>query len=212
VTVTLASDRLIQPETSVTSENGTFRFAELPIGVYGVTFELAGFRKLIREDVVVDAGATIPVVVQLDLASVSETVVVSGESPMVDVRQTGTPQSFNQDRLENIPTARDPWVLLEQTPGVLVNMQNVGGNQSGNQSGHTSRGARTDQNTWNYDGVDITYLGASTGASSTYYDFGAFEEMNVATSGQNPRLQTAGNAVSIVIKQATNVFQGQAAV
>ena len=76
-----------------------------------------------------------PVIVGLELSSIEETVVVSGESPVIDVRQTGTPQTFDQNRLENIPTARDPWVLLEQTPGVLVNVQNVGGNQSGNQSG-----------------------------------------------------------------------------
>ena len=211
VSVILSSDRLIQKETATTSENGTFRFAELPIGTYQVRFELTGFQTLIREDVVVDAGATMPVMVQLELSSVSETVVVSGESPVVDIRQTGTPQSFNQDRLENIPTARDPWVLLEQTPGVLVNLQNVGGNESGNQSGHVSRGARMDQNTWTYDGVDITDL-AATGFSIGYYDFGAFQEMNVATSGQNPRLQTPGNTVSIVIKQATDAFQGQVAV
>jgi hypothetical protein len=211
VTVTLNSDHLILPDTTTTSENGTFRFAELPIGTYQVVFELTGFPTPLGEDVIVEAGATIPVMVQLDLSSVSETGVVSGESPMVDVRQTGTAQSFNQDRLENIPTARDPWVLLEQTPGVLVNMQNVGGTLSGRQSQHSGRGARPDQNTWNYDGADITDL-AGTGGSPMYYDFGAFQEMSVATSGQDPRLQTPGNTVSIVVKQATDVFQSQAAV
>jgi hypothetical protein len=59
--------------------------------------------------------------------------------------------------------------------------------------------------------VDITDL-AATGWSSDYYDFGAFQEMNVATSGQDPRLQTPGNTVSIVVKQATDNFRGQAAV
>jgi hypothetical protein len=211
VTVTLASDRLIQPETTLTSENGTYRFAELPIGTYELTFELAGFNTLVRRDIILDAGATMPVIVGLELSSIEETVVVSGESPVVDVRQTGTPQTFNQDRLENIPTARDPWVLLEQTPGVLVNQQNVGGNESGSQSGHMGRGSLGSQNSWNYDGVDTTDL-AATGYSSTYYDFGAFQELNITTSGQNPRLQTPGNAVSIVVKQATNTFRGQAAV
>ena len=208
VTITLSSDRLIQPETTATSENGTYRFAELPIGTYELRFELAGFNTLIRQDIILDAGITIPVSIQLQLSSVAETILVTGESPVVDVRHTGTAQSFNQERLENIPTARDPWVLLEQTPGVLVNQQNVGGNQSGSQSGNTSRGAFVYQNTWNYDGVDITDLNA-TGFSPGYYDFGAFQELNITTSGQNPRLQTPGNTVSIIVKQAANVFQGQ---
>ena len=102
-----------------------------------------------------------------------------------------------------------PGVLLEQTPGVLVTTQNVGGNTSGQQSGHLSRGAKMNQNTWNYDGVEITDLNA-TGASPLYYDFGAFQEVNITTTGQSTRLQTPGNAINIVIKQATNTFQGQA--
>lgn len=213
VTVTLSSSHLIQPEITSTSQTGTYRFAELPIGTYHLTFELDGFKTFIREDVVLDAGATIPVIVQLELASVAETIVVSGESPVVDIRQTGTPQSFNEDRLENIPTARDPWVLLEQTPGVLVSQQNVGGNKSGTQSLHLGRGALYSQNTYNYDGVDITDLGSgATGASPIYYDFGTFQELNIVTSGQNPRLQTPGNAVNIVVKQPTDVFRGQGAV
>lgn len=108
VEVTLSSDRLIQDETAFSSENGTCRFAELPIGAYTLTFELAGFQTLIRRGIVLTAGATVPVIVELQLASVAETVSVSGESPAVDIRQTGTPQSFNQDRLEKVPSARDP--------------------------------------------------------------------------------------------------------
>jgi len=52
------------------------------------------------------------------------------------------PQSLNQDRLENIPSASDPCVFLQQIPGVLVDKQNVVGNESGDESGHLSREAR----------------------------------------------------------------------
>ncbi len=59
--------------------------------------------------------------------------------------------------------------------------------------------------------MDITDWNA-TGFSPMYYDYGAFQELNITTSGQNPRLQTPGNAVNILIKQATNVFRGQGSV
>ena len=210
VSVTISSNKLLQPQTGVSAESGAFRFSELPIGTYTVTFELAGFQKLVRENIIVAAGQNVQVNLQLSLSQVAETVTVSGESPTVDVRQTGIPESFNRDRLENIPTARDPWVILEQTPGMVMDRQNVGGNESGQQSTFVNRGTDFSQNTWNYDGINITDNGA-TGATPMYFDFGSFEEINVTTGGQDPNLQTAGTAINFIIKQGTNALKGQAA-
>ncbi len=178
---------------------------------YELTFQLNGFRTLVRKDIILKAGATVPVLVTLELSPIAETVIVSGESPTMDVRQTGTPESFDEDRLENLPTARDPWVIAKQAPGVLAATENVGGNESGNQYSLVSRGAFPSQNTWTYDGVDVTDVQIGSGASLTYFDFGVIEEVNVTTSGQNPRLQTPGNSVNILVKQATNAFHGQGA-
>ena len=61
----------------------------------------------------------------------SEQVVVTGEAPVVDTKKTSTSSAFSQDYLKNVPTARDPWVILDQTPGVDVDRINVGGNQRG---------------------------------------------------------------------------------
>ena len=59
--------------------------------------------------------------------------------------------------------------------------------------------------------VAKSHMQVGSGASLTYYDFGAMQEVNVTTSGQNPRLQTPGNSVNILVKQATNRFRGQGA-
>ena len=111
---------------------------------------------MVRQDLILNAGATVTVNVQLGLAQVAEVITVSGESPVVDVRETGIPQSFDRARLENIPSARDPWVVIEQTPGMVMDRQNVGGNESGQQSTFVTRGTSFTQNIWNYDGVNIT--------------------------------------------------------
>ena len=98
-----------------------------------------------------------------------ETVTVTGASPIVDTRETGTKSSFDLETMQNIPSARDPWVMLEKTPGIIMDRANVGGNQSGQQAGYISRGASTGNNKWSIDGVDITDM-AATGSSPIYYD------------------------------------------
>jgi hypothetical protein len=208
VTVTIESPQLLQPQTAITTETGAFRFAELPVGTYNIRFELQGFRPVVREGVQLTAGMTATINPELQLGAISETVTVTGESPIVDVREFGTTYSFDDDRLEGLPTARDPWVILETTPGIVVDRQNIGGNESGQQSNWFSRGTDFSQNSWYYDGVNITDM-AAVGASPMYYDFSAFEEINISTGGEETRQQTAGTQISFVIKQGTNDLAGR---
>jgi len=208
-TISIDSDVLLASRTAVTSASGSYRFAELPIGTYSVTCEMPSFQTLIYEGIILNAGLTQTINFELGLAGVAETVTVSSESPVVDVRETGIPETFDRDRLESIPTARDPWVILEQSPGMMMDRQNVGGNESGQQSTFINRGTDFSQNTWVYDGVNITDHGAA-GATPMYFDFNAFEEISVTTGGQDPSQQTSGTGINFVIKQGTNQYKGQA--
>ena len=63
-----------------------------------------------------------------------------------------------------------------------MDRQNVGGSASGQQSNFVARGAAMAQQKWNLDGVDITDMSA-TGGSPVYFDFDAFEEMQISTGG-----------------------------
>jgi hypothetical protein len=206
-TVTVAGPALIQPRVAVTSETGTYRVPELPIGTYSVTFELAGFRSLSLQDIRVTIGFRAQVNGALELSTVQETVTVTGASPLVDTRETGTKSTFDLETLQNIPSARDPWVMLERTPGIFMDRANVGGNQSGQQSGYISRGATSTNNKWSIDGVDITDM-AATGASPIYYDFDMLEEMQVTTGGADASQQTGGVGINLVTKSGTDRFKG----
>ena len=206
-TVTVAGPGLIQPRVSVTSETGSYRAPELPIGTYSVTFELPGFRSMVMQDIRVTIGFRAQVNGALELSSVQETVTVTGESPIVDTRETGTSTTFNLETMRDIPSARDPWVMLERTPGITMDRANVGGNQSGQQSGYISRGASTGNNKWSIDGVDITDM-AATGASPIYYDFDMLEEMQVSTGGADVTQQTGGVGINLVTKSGTDRFKG----
>ena len=117
VTITIqGSDRTL---TAVTDEAGQFRFLNQPPGSYTVTIELTGFSKVVREGIVVAVGRETTLPISLKLASVAETITVTGETPIVDTKQTGTSTNFTTDELTKIPTSRDPFALMRSVPGVL---------------------------------------------------------------------------------------------
>src|SRR3954468_7143696 len=161
VSVTLTGPSLVQPQTATTSESGSFQFPRLNVGTYNVKFELAGFKTVIKEKIEVTVVFSANVSTQLGVSSVQETVTVTGESPIVDTKQTGTKQTFTLEQLQSIPSARDPWVILHPTAGIIMNGENIGGNMSGQQSNFVSRGANPTNTKWSLDGVDITDMNAT---------------------------------------------------
>src|SRR5687767_12891082 len=88
VTVTATSPALLGQQTTVTSETGNYRFPAVPPGTYTVAYELAGFNTVKREGISITLGFTANVNVELALASLQETVTVTGESPVIDTSAT----------------------------------------------------------------------------------------------------------------------------
>jgi len=207
VTVTVTGPVLLQPLTAVTGETGTFQFPRIEIGTYSVKFELAGFKTVVNQGIQVTVGFSAAVNAQMPISTVQETITVTGESPIVDTKNTGTKQTFTNELLQSIPSARDPWVILQQTAGIAMDRENVGGNMSGQQSNYVSRGGSPTNNKWSLDGVDITDM-AATGASPSYYDFDAFEEMTITTGGVDVTQQTGGVGINLVTKSGSDKFRG----
>ncbi|MEK6373958.1 MAG: carboxypeptidase regulatory-like domain-containing protein [Acidobacteriota bacterium] len=204
VTVTMTG--MGAPQTAVTDGQGNFRFLNLSPGTYTLKAELAGYGSAIRAGVGVRVAQSADVTLTLN-PSVSESITVTAEAPLLDIRKTGTGTSVAKVELEKIPTSRDPWTVLQSVPSVMVDRINVGGTQSGQQSNYIAKGALGRDNSWNVDGVNITDMGA-TGSSPTYYDFDSFEEMQVTTGGSDPRIQTPGVQLNMVTKRGTNDFRG----
>src|SRR5688572_11951882 len=86
VTVSLTSPAIQGSRSAVTDETGSYRFNLLPPGTYTVNYELPGFKTLIREGIIVQGSRTVTLPVVLEVATVAETVTVTGESPVVDVQ------------------------------------------------------------------------------------------------------------------------------
>src|SRR5687767_6473334 len=208
-TVTLTSPALITPQTTGTAASGSYRFPNLPIGIYTVTFELGGFKRVVRTEVRIQAGFNAEVNARLELSSVEETVTVTGESPIVDARSNTLGTNFGAELLEAIPSARDPWVILEQTPGMVMSVQNVGGNISGQQASFGAHGSTSNQQ-WNLDGATITDMASSS--SPGYFDFDSFEEIQITTAGGDASQEASGVAINFVTKSGSNRFKGSSRV
>ncbi len=196
------------PRTQFTGPQGQFRFLGLSPGSYELTASLEGFSTVEYEQVTIAVGRNTSLEVTLSPA-VEEVITVTSESPLLDERKVAKGTTVSQIELEKIPTARDPWAIVTQTPGVLSDRINVGGNESGQQAVFTAPGTTDDENSFAVDGVVITDM-AAIGSSPTYYDFDQFEEMQVSTGGSDIEKISAGASVNLVTKRGSNNPRGSA--
>ena len=116
---------------------------------------------------------------------------------------------MTSEELSSIPNARDPWGVLRAVPGVLVDRVNIAGNENGQQATSSSKGQTSAEKTWNLDGIVVTDMSA-TGASPTYFDFGAFQEITVTTGGTDLSMATGGVGINLTTRRGTNAFHGSA--
>ena len=204
VTVTLESAQLVAARSATTDVDGSYRFAQLVAGSYNMTFELGGFQTLVFEDITVVGGSTFEINSTMDIATVAETVTVTGESPVVDVKSTGVSATFDTTQLEDVPSATDMWAVLQQSPGVRMRGYDVGGSHKSQQSGYETFGVRG-QNRIINDGVNTT---EGTGGAGGYYDFYAIGEFQVSAQGADVESNTPGATVNAVWKAGGNDFSG----
>src|SRR5688500_7208981 len=204
VTVTASSPALIQPQVQVTGADGSYRFLALSPGVYTIDFELTGFQNVKRQDVRVIINQTLTVDQQLNVATLQETVTVTGDSPIVDTSTTAMGTNFTKELLTEIPNARDIWAAMSQAPGMQMTGFDVGGSNTGNQTGFRSYGMDT-QNQTRMEGIDTT---ESTNANAGYFDFGSFEEFQVGGAGAAADAFAGGAVLSISVKSGGDRFSG----
>ncbi len=205
VTVTATSPALIQPQTTVTSETGNYRFPAVPPGNFELTYELAGFNSLKRAGISITLGFTANVNVELALATLQETVTVSGASPVIDTSTTRVQQNFKLDQLQSIPNGRDMWALLAVTPSVQMARIDVGGNRAGTQTGYTAYGM-SGQVRVLIEGINTT---EGTGGAGFYFDYASLEEAFLGTSGQSAEMPNPGVQSQFIARSGSNQFQGE---
>lgn len=198
------------PLSKVSDAEGAVRFPGLPAGLYQIKAEGVSYQPLEHRNLVVQVSRSLEVEIKLlnafevsSAQTLEETLVVTGESPLLDARMVTKGTDRTRLELEKLPTTRDPWAILQQTPGVLLDRINVGGHESGRQARVVSPGTDPRNTVWQIDGVAITDM-VGAGSSSTYYDFDTFEAVEVSVGGADAALATAGATVNLVTKRGTN--------
>jgi hypothetical protein len=205
VTVMATSPSALGAQTTVTSETGNYRFPAVPPGEYELTFELAGFNTLKRSGISITLGFTANVNVELALATLQETVTVSGASPVIDTSTTRVQQNFKIEQLQSIPNGRDMWALLAVTPAVQMSRIDVGGNRAGTQTGYRAYGL-DGQTRVLIEGINTT---EGTSGAGFYFDYASLEEAFLGTSGQTAEMPNPGVQSQFIARSGGNQFNGE---
>jgi hypothetical protein len=204
VTATIQGPSLMGVQSVVTNEQGVYRFPSLPPGDFTVTFSLPGFNTLVREGVHLTSAFTATIDVQLKVSAVAESVLVVGQSPVVDSVNARVQTSYSKDVLAALPGARDMWAILSTAPAVQMARIDVGGSTAGTQTGYRAYGVNG-QTKPVVEGI-IGLEG--NGSVGFYYDYGSFDEVNVQTAAQGAEMATPGVMQIFISKSGGNVFHG----
>ncbi|PYQ74201.1 MAG: hypothetical protein DMG01_21240 [Acidobacteria bacterium] len=209
-TVTISSPVLVaRSMNGVTDAAGVYRFPSLVPGTYNVRIELAGFQTLIREGIVVLVGQTTPIEASLKVATLAETVTVAGQSPTVDTTSANVNVNLSEQLIQATPGGRDIWALVEaKVPGLVISRPDVGGTSGGLQGTYSARGTVSQQNSQFLNGVNVGDP-AAIGAAGYYYDFDAFDDIQVSTGAHDITVPTSGVFLNMVTKTGGDKWAGR---
>jgi hypothetical protein len=210
VTVEAASPALIEKvRVAVTDSQGLFRVVDLRPGLYSVTFTLPGFRALRRDGIQLRAEFAATVDAQLSVGAVEETVTVSGEAPLVDIRSTRGQAQYEQETLQSVPGTGRLGMLQQVIPGANLMRptdRSVGGLNDRPQTNWSMHGAPGSRPV--IDGMNYQMAALSQGV--VVFNQMAIQEVVVETSGVGADRDTGGLQLNMIMKEGSNSFSGSA--
>jgi hypothetical protein len=201
VTLTVTSPALQVPQiVKVSDERGEYQVPDLPAGTYRVIYELAGFGSLVREGIVLTTGFNARVDPILKVATLAETVTVTGETPLVDVTSTRGGTTVSKDLISAVPGNKDYQDTLLLVGGTNAAGPPLNGRLTAGQAGFTGKTYGAGGGTAIIEGVKMN--------PNEVPDFTTFEEVDVKTFGNTADVDTPGAAVQLIVKSGGNQFHG----
>ena len=193
---------------ATTNQDGLFRVQSLPPGPYRLTFEAAGFKRLVRDGITLTASDTRPVDATLDVGTVTESVEVKAQAQLLETETTSSGALVVGNMYYKLPIyQRSVHFTLTITPG--LSLGSYGSAANGSTTPFNVAGARSTQLGVFEDGV----LGMNPNGSSQSVRSveNSVAEVKVLTSTLPAEYgHTAGGVISIVKKSGTNEFHGMA--
>jgi hypothetical protein len=199
VTVEAWSPAMVGVASAVSDSAGAYRFPSLPPGRYEITARLQGFTPAKATNILLELGQVLKVDLTLAVTGVAESVQVTGDAPLIDVKQNAAGADVHAEVIERIPKARDFTAIATSAPGIS--------DESGRNRGIQIDGASGADNRFVIDGVDTTNL--RTGVSGRVLRPDFIQEVQVKSSGYNAEYRAAiGGVVSAITKSGSNDWHG----
>jgi len=202
VSITISSPAMMGTLSFVTAANGSFRFPSLPPGTYTLKAEMAGFKPLTRENIIVRVGMTVTLDLNMEVAALQEQITVTAASPVVDVQSTKVTVVMDRELLKNIPMARDLYDIVNSAPGAVS--EGMTYRRTSSILGGTVRG-----NTYAFDGVNMN--DPVVMYPLTNINFDVMEEVEMIMSGHPASVgYTDGAYINVVTRSGGNKLSGGA--
>jgi len=207
VTVEASSQALIEKTRSVTTDGtGQYRIVDLRPGVYSVTFTLSGFNTFRRDGVALEGNFVATINAELRVGALTETITVSGESPIVDVQSSQVTRTIDSELVSAIPSARGYQSFTVLQPGLNVQGADVGGSTGALFSVFQAHGGRRNEGQVQVNGLSAGWQGM--GVSGYVPEVGSAQEITFQITGGLGEAATGGPQMNLVPREGGNRFSG----
>lgn len=193
---------------ATTNAAGAFVFPALQPGIYALTTDAPGFRQSVVNNIELSVGATVPLIVKLEIGQSAESVQVEASSIAVQTTESQISSAVMLRDIEVLPQlTRNPIMLAIFQPGVQIDVR------AGQDSSFSHvNGLRQGSNNAKLDGIDVNdSLVPRLGLSLTANNSDSVGEFRVVTEGGKAEYgRSAGAQVEMITKSGTNQYHGNA--
>ena len=195
----------------VTTGEGVYTIPFLRPGVYDISAELAGFRKVVQPKVQLEVGQTRAVNFELALGAVAEAILVTGESPLLESSRADRGMVIDNARITELPlNARNPFMLSYLSPGITYNGPAIYQRpfDNGAIADWSINGGQNRNNEFLLDGAPNNSI---QGGNNIAYvpPVDAVQEFKIVTNSYDAQYgRTAGGVINVSLKSGTNTWHG----
>ena len=198
----------------VTNEQGFFQATYLIPGVYRITVELSGFKKLVREGIEVRVADRLALELSLEVGAAAEEVTVSAATPLLETATRSLGQVVDARRVAELPIPHgDPFALIGLAAGTsfLRSARLDRPFEPTHIVGYTMNGTRANRSDITIDGVPSSATANAGEITATYVPpQGLVQEFRVQTATFDASLgNSEGGVTNLVLKSGTNQFHGE---
>ena len=207
-TVEISSPAMMAGKRSATtSPKGSYLFLNLPVGTYTVVASMNGFKTIVRERIEVSADAVVTLDLFLPVGTVTETVTVTAEGPVVDTKTSTIDSKIDKQMLAKLPTSRDAFYDLALTaPGMFDSASAT------SLPSPTAYGSATNENVFLVNGVNATNPEAGSFGTLVNVNYDTVEEVRIVALGSKAEYGSfSGAAIDVLTKSGSNQIHGSAA-